>query len=142
LVLLKIETSDVGELWRFISFFFVFPFSYRSISSTTSYSLSPATFAIHIVSLLTVSFGLQDSHAFFYDFAQIPNQGFFAVYDGHAGKHAAEWCGEHLHEVNKRVVNVSLTELEHIGVGVYRGVVQITRFTGDRVVEQNVCHNR
>lgn len=24
-------------------------------------------------------------------------QGYFAVFDGHAGKHAAEWCGHHFH---------------------------------------------
>lgn len=27
------------------------------------------------------------------------NQGFFAVFDGHGGKSAAAWCGEHFHEL-------------------------------------------
>lgn len=41
----------------------------------------------------------QDSHAFFYDFGGVKDQGFFAVYDGHGGKSAAAWCGEHFHEL-------------------------------------------
>ncbi|SCV72344.1 BQ2448_3881 [Microbotryum intermedium] len=42
---------------------------------------------------------MEDAHSFIYDFAGIRGQGYFAVFDGHAGKHAAEWCGEHFHEV-------------------------------------------
>ncbi|KDE03456.1 protein phosphatase [Microbotryum lychnidis-dioicae p1A1 Lamole] len=41
---------------------------------------------------------MEDAHSFIYDFAGIRGQGYFAVFDGHAGKHAAEWCGEHFHE--------------------------------------------
>ncbi|GAA6064492.1 hypothetical protein JCM10212_002380, partial [Sporobolomyces blumeae] len=41
---------------------------------------------------------MEDAHAFVYDFAGVRGQGFFAVYDGHAGKKAAEWCGTHFHE--------------------------------------------
>lgn len=42
---------------------------------------------------------MEDAHAFVYDFGNIPGQGYFAIFDGHAGKHAAEWCGQHFHEV-------------------------------------------
>lgn len=42
---------------------------------------------------------MEDSHSFVVDFDGIRGQGFFAVFDGHAGKHAAEWCGSHFHEV-------------------------------------------
>ncbi|KAF8444753.1 phosphatase 2C-domain-containing protein [Boletus edulis BED1] len=41
---------------------------------------------------------MEDAHSFVVDFAGVRGQGFFAVFDGHAGKHAAEWCGEHFHE--------------------------------------------
>lgn len=42
---------------------------------------------------------MEDAHSFVYDFAAIKGQGYFAVFDGHAGKHAAEWCGQNFHEV-------------------------------------------
>ncbi|KAG7098510.1 hypothetical protein E1B28_000454 [Marasmius oreades] len=41
---------------------------------------------------------MEDSHSFVVDFDNIRGQGFFAVFDGHAGKHAAEWCGNNFHE--------------------------------------------
>lgn len=43
---------------------------------------------------------MEDAHSFVYDFAGIRGQGYFAVFDGHAGKHAAEWCGQHFHKVS------------------------------------------
>ncbi|KAI9189109.1 mgpp2cl-1, protein phosphatase 2C-like protein 1 [Blastocladiella emersonii ATCC 22665] len=42
---------------------------------------------------------MEDSHAMVVNFARVHGQGFFAVYDGHAGRQAAQWCGEHLHGV-------------------------------------------
>ncbi|KAK2463280.1 hypothetical protein APHAL10511_004935 [Amanita phalloides] len=41
---------------------------------------------------------MEDAHSFVVDFDSVRGQGFFAVFDGHAGKHAAEWCGSHFHE--------------------------------------------
>jgi len=41
---------------------------------------------------------MEDSHSFVYDFGGVRGQGYFAVFDGHAGKHAAEWCGQNFHE--------------------------------------------
>lgn len=41
---------------------------------------------------------MEDAHSFVIDFDNIRGQGFFAVFDGHAGKHAAEWCGNNFHE--------------------------------------------
>lgn len=42
---------------------------------------------------------MEDAHAFFFDFAGRQNCGFFAIYDGHGGKSAADWCSEHLHRI-------------------------------------------
>jgi protein phosphatase PTC1 len=42
---------------------------------------------------------MEDAYAFVADFANVRGQGYFAIFDGHAGKHAAEWCGQHFHEV-------------------------------------------
>lgn len=52
---------------------------------------------------------MEDAHAFVYDFGGVRGQGFFGVFDGHAGKHAAEWCGQHFHEVGAE--DESLTSL-------------------------------
>ncbi|KAL7420358.1 mgpp2cl-1, protein phosphatase 2C-like protein 1 [Cryptotrichosporon argae] len=41
---------------------------------------------------------MEDAHSFVYDYAGVRGQGYFAVFDGHAGKHAAEWCGQNFHE--------------------------------------------
>ncbi|WRT63225.1 uncharacterized protein IL334_000128 [Kwoniella shivajii] len=41
---------------------------------------------------------MEDAHSFVYDFAGVKGQGYFAVFDGHAGKHSAEWCGQNFHE--------------------------------------------
>jgi protein phosphatase PTC1 len=49
---------------------------------------------------------MEDAHSFVVDFDSIRGQGFFAVFDGHAGKHAAEWCGQHFHEVCCKLTNV------------------------------------
>ncbi|CAO1614798.1 unnamed protein product [Parajaminaea phylloscopi] len=41
---------------------------------------------------------MEDAHAFVYNFGGVHGQGYFSIFDGHAGKHAAEWCGRHFHE--------------------------------------------
>lgn len=41
---------------------------------------------------------MEDAHSFVVDFDSVRGQGFFAVFDGHAGKYAAEWCGSHFHK--------------------------------------------
>ncbi|KAM3579509.1 mgpp2cl-1, protein phosphatase 2C-like protein 1 [Umbelopsis sp. WA50703] len=42
---------------------------------------------------------MEDSHRCVPDFGNIERQGFFGIYDGHAGKATAEWCGENLHQI-------------------------------------------
>lgn len=43
---------------------------------------------------------MEDAHSFVVDYAGIQGQGYFAIFDGHAGKRAAEWCGQNFHEVS------------------------------------------
>ncbi|KAI0358027.1 protein serine/threonine phosphatase 2C [Trametes cingulata] len=38
---------------------------------------------------------MEDAHSIVVPFGKVPGQGLFAVFDGHCGKRAAEWCGEH-----------------------------------------------
>lgn len=52
---------------------------------------------------------MEDSHSFVTDYAGVRGQGFFAVFDGHAGKHAAEWCGGHFHEVRLTATDLTFS---------------------------------
>jgi hypothetical protein len=45
---------------------------------------------------------MEDAHTYVFDFAGVHGQGFFAVFDGHAGKEAADWCAKNFHEVYPR----------------------------------------
>ncbi|KAF9169809.1 Protein phosphatase 2C 1 [Mortierella sp. AD011] len=47
---------------------------------------------------------MEDTHAFICNFEGIAGHGFFAIFDGHAGKAAADWCGQHFHEVFGRIL--------------------------------------
>ncbi|ORY94669.1 phosphatase 2C-like domain-containing protein [Syncephalastrum racemosum] len=41
---------------------------------------------------------MEDAHCSVVNFDGVPRQGFFAIYDGHAGKSTAEWCGRNFHK--------------------------------------------
>lgn len=40
---------------------------------------------------------MEDAHSFVTDYLNVPRQGFFAIFDGHAGRATAEWCGNNFH---------------------------------------------
>ncbi|KAG0175180.1 Protein phosphatase 2C 1 [Apophysomyces sp. BC1034] len=46
---------------------------------------------------------MEDAHSYITDFNGVQRQGFFAIFDGHAGKATAEWCGENFHKVDEQV---------------------------------------
>lgn len=61
---------------------------------------------------------MEDAHTFVFDYMGIPRQGFFAIFDGHAGKATAEWCGENFDKVkNKRTSLCEILILYLLGVG-------------------------
>jgi protein phosphatase PTC1 len=43
---------------------------------------------------------MEDAHSYVFDFDGVHGQGFFAVFDGHAGREAADWCGKNFHQVS------------------------------------------
>lgn len=42
---------------------------------------------------------MEDAHVYQHDFNNVPGQGYFAIFDGHAGKFAAEWCRDNMSEI-------------------------------------------
>jgi protein phosphatase PTC1 len=51
---------------------------------------------------------MEDAHSYVFDYAGVHGQGFFAVFDGHAGREAADWCGQNFHEVSPRNFGILL----------------------------------
>ncbi|KAJ2778036.1 phosphatase 2C [Coemansia javaensis] len=42
---------------------------------------------------------MEDAHYLQYDFEGVPGQVFMAVFDGHAGRQAAQWCGDNFADI-------------------------------------------
>ncbi|KAI8883884.1 protein phosphatase 2C [Backusella circina FSU 941] len=53
---------------------------------------------------------MEDAHTFVFDYMGVPRQGFFAIFDGHAGKATAEWCGANFDTVLANVIEESKEE--------------------------------
>lgn len=47
---------------------------------------------------------MEDVHTFVANFAERLDWGYFALFDGHAGKQAARWCGTNLHSVLEKEI--------------------------------------
>ena len=43
---------------------------------------------------------MEDAHSYVFDYDGVHGQGFFAVFDGHAGREAADWCGKNFYQVS------------------------------------------
>ncbi|KAI9345530.1 phosphatase 2C-like domain-containing protein [Obelidium mucronatum] len=58
---------------------------------------------------------MEDAHTYVYRFGAVDGQGFFAIFDGHAGKTAAEWCGVNLHKtLNDLIVEKPTTPIPEL----------------------------
>ncbi|WPK23989.1 hypothetical protein PUMCH_001243 [Australozyma saopauloensis] len=47
---------------------------------------------------------MEDVHTYIANFAERVDWGYFAIFDGHAGKQTARWCGNNLHELLEQAI--------------------------------------
>ncbi|CDH52660.1 pp2c-domain-containing protein [Lichtheimia corymbifera JMRC:FSU:9682] len=73
---------------------------------------------------------MEDAHSFVTDYLNVPRQGFFAIFDGHAGRATAEWCGNNFH----RILAESLQQ--HVGKPVPE-ILNLAFLEVDRQVNMN-----
>ncbi|CAN3374581.1 hypothetical protein DIURU_001020 [Diutina rugosa] len=48
---------------------------------------------------------MEDVHTYIANFAERVDWGYFAIFDGHAGKDTARWCGNNLHQLLEKEIN-------------------------------------
>ena len=98
---------------------------------------------------------MEDTHHYVYSFHDVPGSGFFAIYDGHAGKGAADFCKSQLHvvfsDLLKQFPQDPIPELLHktfmqidedLGKSknMYAGTTAIVAFT--RFEDRDSCQKR
>jgi protein phosphatase PTC1 len=52
---------------------------------------------------------MEDAHTYVYNFGQRDDAGYFAIFDGHAGRAAADWCASKLHTLVESALQTSET---------------------------------
>lgn len=57
---------------------------------------------------------MEDAHSIVVPFGGVRGQGFFAIFDGHAGKQAAEWCGQNFAVVRGLLFSPSLPQTQRV----------------------------
>jgi len=62
------------------------------------WSLTQPTFRFGVLDEKGPRRTMEDAHSYVFDYDGVHGQGFFAVFDGHAGREAADWCGKNFHE--------------------------------------------
>ncbi|KAG5420564.1 MgPP2CL-1 [Candida metapsilosis] len=53
---------------------------------------------------------MEDVHTYIANFAERVDWGYFAIFDGHAGKESARWCGNNLHSLLEQEIDLELQE--------------------------------
>ncbi|KAH3679611.1 hypothetical protein WICMUC_000843 [Wickerhamomyces mucosus] len=74
---------------------------------------------------------MEDVHTYVENFVERLDWGYFAIFDGHAGKQAAKWCGQHLHSI----VEKKLIEKENEDV---RNILNESFLEADEEIVKNV----
>ncbi|KAN0111366.1 protein serine/threonine phosphatase 2C [Russula decolorans] len=62
------------------------------------WSLTQPTFRFGVMDEKGPRRTMEDAHSYVFDYDGVHGQGFFAVFDGHAGREAADWCGKNFHQ--------------------------------------------
>lgn len=53
---------------------------------------------------------MEDVHTYIANFAERVDWGYFAIFDGHAGKDSARWCGNNLHSLLEQEIDLELQD--------------------------------
>ncbi|KAI5968313.1 MgPP2CL-1 [Candida margitis] len=53
---------------------------------------------------------MEDVHTYIANFAERVDWGYFAIFDGHAGKESARWCGNNLHSLLEQEIDLELQD--------------------------------
>ena len=72
----------------------------RARETPNFWSLTQPTFRFGVLDEKGPRRTMEDAHSYVFDYDGVHGQGFFAVFDGHAGKEAADWCGKNFHQVS------------------------------------------
>ena len=72
----------------------------RARETPNLWSLTEPTFRFGVLDERGPRRTMEDAHSYVFDYDGVHGQGFFAVFDGHAGKEAADWCGKNFHQVS------------------------------------------
>jgi protein phosphatase PTC1 len=70
---------------------------------------------------------MEDVHTYIANFAERVDWGYFAIFDGHAGKDTARWCGNNLHRLVEEEVEVGGDLKDGLGRAFVRGDEEIER---------------
>lgn len=70
---------------------------------------------------------MEDVHTYIANFAERVDWGYFAIFDGHAGKDTARWCGNNLHQLVEEEVEVGDDIKEGLGRAFVRGDGEIEK---------------
>ena len=72
----------------------------RARETPNFWSLTQPTFRFGVLDEKGPRRTMEDAHSYVFDYDGVHGQGFFAVFDGHAGREAADWCGKNFHQVS------------------------------------------
>lgn len=79
---------------------------------------------------------MEDVHTYVANFAEKPDWGYFAIFDGHAGKQTARWCGNNLHTLLEQDLLASESSNSGKSSGDVRDLLDRVFVKADEIIEQ------